>query len=143
MTSDPDPDLRPGPTTPVPRDPAPAALDPAEAAALLRARRAAALARLAGTGAERAAVVQAAREQVSDDEHDPEGATIAYERQLLDVLASGAERRVVEVDAALDRLARGVYQVCEVCGGPIAADRLRALPTARTCVTCGARAGRG
>ncbi len=114
-------------------------LDRAEVAAVLHARRAEAIARLAGTGAERAAVVQAAREQVSDDEHDPEGATIAYERQLLDVLSAGARQRVEEVDAALDRLSAGTYQVCEVCGGPIAADRLRALPTARTCVTCGAR----
>jgi hypothetical protein len=44
---------------------------PAEMRALLHRRCTEALARLAGTGAERAAVVEAAREQVSDDEHDP------------------------------------------------------------------------
>ncbi|HEY0214911.1 MAG TPA: TraR/DksA C4-type zinc finger protein [Cellulomonas sp.] len=114
-------------------------IDPVEAAEALRVRRADAVARLAGTGAERAAVVSAARESVTDDEHDPEGATIAYERRMLDVLSAGAEQRIAEVDAALERLAGGVYQVCAVCGGPIAADRLQALPTARTCVACGRR----
>jgi RNA polymerase-binding transcription factor DksA len=115
---------------------------PAEMRALLRERRTEALARLAGTGAERAAVVEAAREQVSDDEHDPEGATIAYERQLREVLGAEAAERLAAVDRALARVERGGHQVCTVCGGWIPADRLRALPTATTCVRCLDRSAR-
>lgn len=116
----------------MPRD----VIAPDELRSLLHERRAQALARLAGTGAERAAVVEAARESVTDDEHDPEGATIAYERRLLEVLGAEAAERLVAVDRALARVGRGEHQVCERCGGWIPADRLRALPAATTCVTC-------
>lgn len=54
--------------------------------------------------------------------------------------------QVVEERAALDAieaaLARGksrTWQQCKVCGGPIGAERLEALPTADSCVTCKAR----
>lgn len=109
-----------------------------EVAAVLQERRREAVARLAGTGAERDAVVAAARESVTDDEHDPEGSTIAYERRMLDALTHDMRERIVDIDAALDRLARGTYGVCERCRAPIAPARLEALPTARTCVTCAA-----
>lgn len=45
----------------------------------------------------------------------------------------GAERDVEDVERALDRLDRGEYGSCEVCGEPIAADVLAESPTARTC----------
>lgn len=114
-------------------------LDPAEVAAALHERRREALARLAGTGAEREAVVSAARESVTDDEHDPEGSTIAYERRLLDALTHDMRERVAEVDAALHRLAEGTYGTCTRCRRPIPAERLRALPAAATCVACAGR----
>lgn len=114
-------------------------LDPVEVEAVLRERRREALSRLAGTDAERAAVVSASREQVADDEHDPEGSTIAYERRLLDALTHDMRERVVEIDAALGRLAAGTYGTCTRCRRPIPPERLRALPAARTCVTCAAR----
>jgi RNA polymerase-binding transcription factor DksA len=41
-----------------------------------------------------------------------------------------------DVEAALDRLDRGRYGVCEVCEHPIAQSRLRALPYARLCCKC-------
>ncbi|QZN85877.1 TraR/DksA C4-type zinc finger protein [Cellulomonas sp. C5510] len=114
-------------------------LDRDEVAAVLRERRREAVARLAGTGAEREAVVAAARESVTDDEHDPEGSTIAYERRMLDALTHDMRERIAEVDAALDRLDRGTYGTCERCGQPIPVERLRALPAARTCVACASR----
>jgi RNA polymerase-binding transcription factor DksA len=114
-------------------------LDPVEVAAVLRERRREALSRLAGTDAERAAVVAASREQVADDEHDPEGSTIAYERRLLDALTHDMRERVAEIDAALGRLDDGTYGTCTRCHRAIPADRLRALPAARTCVACAGR----
>ena len=71
-----------------------------------------------------------------DDEHDPEGATVAYERQLASTLLADARRHLAELDAALARLAAGTYGVCEGCRKPIPPARLAARPTARACVRC-------
>jgi RNA polymerase-binding transcription factor DksA len=81
-------------------------------------------------------VVAASRSSNADDEHDPEGATIAFERQQVAAFLAAARRRLTEVEAALERRADGGYGVCEVCGRPIPAERLAARPSARTCVAC-------
>ena len=47
-----------------------------------------------------------------------------------------AAREIVEIDAALARIADGTYGTCEVCGGAIGRDRLRALPEVRRCQAC-------
>lgn len=47
-----------------------------------------------------------------------------------------AEREIVEIDAALARIADGTYGICEICGGAIGRDRLRALPEVRRCLNC-------
>lgn len=79
-------------------------------------------------------VVAAAEGSNADDEHDPEGSTIAYERSQLSALVSQAERHLTEVDAALARVASGDYGRCSACGAPIPPGRLEARPTATTCV---------
>ncbi|GAA2128242.1 TraR/DksA family transcriptional regulator [Actinomadura napierensis] len=81
-------------------------------------------------------VVEASAQTGVDDEHDPEGATIAFERARIEASLSRAQAHLDEIDGALRRLADGAYGVCERCGGPIAAERLAARPTARTCVAC-------
>ncbi len=43
---------------------------------------------------------------------------------------------LLEIDAALARIADGTYGICEACGGAIGRDRLRALPAVRRCVGC-------
>lgn len=78
--------------------------------------------------------VEASRDTNADDEHDPEGATIAYERSQLSALIDQAARRLVELDAAVLRVHAETYDVCEICGGPIGAQRLEARPFARTCI---------
>lgn len=83
-------------------------------------------------------VVAASRDSNADDEHDPEGATIAFERSQLGALVRQAQERVADIDAAIDRLDAGTYDVCESCGRPIAADRLEARPLARSCIECAA-----
>lgn len=85
------------------------------------------------------AVVAASEGSNADDEHDPEGATIAFERSQLDALRDQARAHLEEIDAASARLERGTYGACEVCGRSIPVERLRARPTARRCVTCAAR----
>lgn len=71
-----------------------------------------------------------------DDEHDPEGATIAFERARIEASLSRARARLADIDDALRRLREGAYGTCEQCGGPIGAERLAARPATRTCITC-------
>ena len=103
---------------------------------LLLADRARASARLATLRSDFRSVVDASRDTNADDEHDPEGATIAFERSQVDALVRQATQHLEEVDAALARLDAGSYGRCEVCGQPIAAGRLEVRPTARRCVGC-------
>jgi RNA polymerase-binding transcription factor DksA len=79
-------------------------------------------------------VVEASVDSNADDEHDPEGATIAYERSQVAALVDQAERHLAEIDAAEARIADGTYGTCVVCGRPIPDERLEARPTARTCI---------
>ena len=72
----------------------------------------------------------------ADDEHDPEGATIAFERAQLVALLASSRRRLADLDRAADRRAAGAYGRCESCREPISADRLTARPTTTTCVRC-------
>lgn len=44
------------------------------------------------------------------------------------------EKRYREVNAALDRIEKGAYGTCEVCGKEIPKDRLEANPAANTCI---------
>lgn len=82
------------------------------------------------------AQVAASRDTNADDEHDPEGATIAFERSQLGALVRRTQLHLQEIDAAVQRLDTGTYGACERCGGAIGDGRLRARPTARTCMAC-------
>jgi len=44
------------------------------------------------------------------------------------------EKQLVEVNAALERIEKGTYGICEVAGEPIEKERLEASPSARTCI---------
>jgi RNA polymerase-binding transcription factor DksA len=79
---------------------------------------------------------EASRSSNADDEHDPEGATIAFERAQLTAIRDAARRHLTDLIAALDRYDAGTYGVCERCSRPIPADRLAARPTALTCIGC-------
>jgi RNA polymerase-binding transcription factor DksA len=105
-------------------------------AARLAAARDDAAAQVAALTADLAGVFAASADVATDDEHDPEGHTIAYERAQVAALLSGARERVAELDLALERVRQGAYGVCERCGRPIPPERLEVRPAARTCVTC-------
>ena len=74
-----------------------------------------------------------------DDEHDPEGVTIGFERAQPQGLLAGARHDLGALDRAADRIAAGTYGECRRCGERIAAERLEALPAAETCVECASR----
>jgi DnaK suppressor protein len=94
------------------------------------------LERLAGLTGDHDSVVAASLDTNADDEHDPEGATIAFERSQIGALVRHVREHLAEVDAALARVEAGTYGVCERCGSPIGAARLEALPAARKCIGC-------
>jgi len=99
------------------------------------------LRRIAELEREFAGIVASAAEGSSggDDEHDPEGATIAFERQHIAALLAQARSRLAAIEAASRKLEGGSYFRCDVCGEPIGAERLAARPAALTCVRCAAR----
>jgi DnaK suppressor protein len=109
---------------------------PARARLLLAAERERATARLEDLRAEHRGFVDASLDSNADDEHDPEGATIAFERSQVGTHVRQAELRLTEVAAAEARLDAGEYGVCLRCGVPLPDGRLEARPTARTCVAC-------
>ncbi|MFI7060705.1 TraR/DksA family transcriptional regulator [Kribbella sp. NPDC050124] len=112
-----------------------------EARELLEAERQQALRRLAALTGDFNEVVAASQDANADDEHDPEGATLAFERSQVAALVLQVQGQLAEVEAAIERLAAGTYGVCEQCGQPIAPARLEARPTARTCIACASAAG--
>ncbi|MEP7333009.1 MAG: TraR/DksA C4-type zinc finger protein [Terracoccus sp.] len=114
------------------------------ALARLAADRAATASRLAALESGFAGMVAASEGSNADDEHDPEGSTIAYERSQLAALVAQAQAHLVEIDGASERIAVGNYGRCTVCGREIPGGRLEARPTASTCVGCAAgEHGRG
>lgn len=112
------------------------ASEPPGVRAALDAERRATLDQVAGLEREFGGIVAASQADNADDEHDPEGATIAFERQQIAALLEQARRRLDDVEAALARRDAGHYGICETCGRPIGAERLAARPAARTCIDC-------
>jgi RNA polymerase-binding transcription factor DksA len=117
-------------------------LDLAAVADRLRAEGEEVRARLTSMTADLEALMAASQDSNADDEHDPEGQTIAYERSQLSSLVDAAHAQLSRVEATLARVRSGGYGRCDVCGQPIPLARLEARPTARTCVAH-AVAGRG
>jgi RNA polymerase-binding transcription factor DksA len=65
------------------------------------------------------------------DEESGEGDTLAVERDFDLARAAQARQTVEEIDAALDRIAKDVYGICEYSGEAIPKERLKAIPWAR------------
>jgi RNA polymerase-binding protein DksA len=107
-----------------------------DARSRLDAERDKTLAHLASLTSDYDGVVAASRDSNADDEHDPEGATIAFERSQIGALVRQARHHLDEIDAALERVSNGTYGTCEECGDDIGDGRLEARPVARTCIRC-------
>lgn len=105
---------------------------------LLEAERARTLERLEALRHDFAQIVAASEGSNADDEHDPEGATIAFERSQVQALIDQAADRLDELDRALGDARSGRYGVCESCGRPIDPARLEVRPSATRCVSCAA-----
>jgi DnaK suppressor protein len=110
-----------------------------EPAARLAAERATTAERVAALAAQVDALAEQQALTTHDDEHDPEGVTIGFQRAQLLGLLEGARRDLDAVERAAQRLAEGTYGRCLRCGEPIPAERLEALPAAETCLACASR----
>ena len=102
----------------------------------LRAERDIALAQLAALQRDHDAIVAASESSNADDEHDPEGATIGFERAQLAATIDMTRARIADLEHALALVVTGGYGRCETCSGDIGAERLTARPSARTCISC-------
>ncbi|MDQ4046941.1 MAG: TraR/DksA C4-type zinc finger protein [Actinomycetota bacterium] len=69
-----------------------------------------------------------------DDEHDPEGATIAFELSQASALLDQSSSGLAQIEAALERITAGTYGSCAVCGEQIAEGRLEARPWTPFCL---------
>ena len=82
------------------------------------------------------AIVESSELVSTDDEHDPDGSTVTFERQMVAGLLNEARHQRDELDAALARFDAGTYGRCADCGEPIAPERLAVLPAATVCIRC-------
>lgn len=109
---------------------------------LLRRERAETAGQVAALGGELNRLIESSVGANIDDEHDPEGTTIAFERAQLSGLLAASQQRLAELDDAITRLTAGTHGSCRTCCRPIAADRLQARPATPTCLACAARSAR-
>ena len=80
------------------------------------------------------AIVAASAQSNADDEHDPEGSTIAFERAQVSSLTDLARAAESELAQALTRWEAGTYGYCEICSAPIGYERLLARPATTRCI---------
>jgi RNA polymerase-binding transcription factor DksA len=111
--------------------------------AVLLAEQARLAAQVADLAREFDGIVESAASAPLDDEHDPDGATVGFERARVAALLAQARANLAELDDALARLADGTYGVCASCGRPIPPERLAARPATTVCVACAADPGPG
>lgn len=76
---------------------------------------------------------------LSYDSNFADSSQVTAERGEAERLATELRESLDEVDAALERFRAGSYGVCEVCGKPIGAARLEAMPAARFCIVDAAK----
>lgn len=67
-------------------------------------------------------------------DHLADNATETFMRELDEGLEENVEHLLAEIDAALERIDDGTYGTCVVCGRPIDAERLQAVPYATLCI---------
>ncbi len=82
------------------------------------------------------AIIEASAGSNADDEHDPEGSTIGFERAQVSSLLDQARARLADLEGAEARMSAGSYGECERCGVAISPERIAAQPTAAACVAC-------
>ncbi|MCU1502449.1 MAG: TraR/DksA family transcriptional regulator [Ilumatobacteraceae bacterium] len=81
-------------------------------------------------------IVDAATLTNTDDEHDPDGSTIAFERAQVSALLRQAREDEAALRRTLQRTDEPDFGMCAQCGQLIGVERLLALPSATRCISC-------
>ena len=68
---------------------------------------------------------------------DPiDDASKSLDKEILFELSGNAHKTLDQIEAALRKIDKGIYGVCEYCRQPIPKKRIKALPFARYCINC-------
>ncbi len=79
------------------------------------------------------------RGEISFGKRVGEGTAMAVDRLSQVAVHDKLQLTLADIDRALAKLDEGTYGTCDVCGEPIPAGRLEALPWATRCVKDAAR----
>jgi RNA polymerase-binding protein DksA len=74
--------------------------------------------------------------------HMSDDASEVFEQTKNLALKQHLETMLSQVEAALHRIEKGTYGVCEKCGAAINLDRLQAMPSATLCMHCASATSR-
>ena len=80
--------------------------------------------------------------EIDDDLSEPpdsdwsENAVESENDEVLEGVGGLALEEIQRIKSAISKIDEGTYGICEMCEGQIAAERLRALPYATTCIKC-------
>lgn len=74
--------------------------------------------------------------EIRSDENPAEAGSATFEREKHLSIANNVQDLIVKSSKALEKIDQGSYGICESCGKPISADRLKALPHAVMCIEC-------
>jgi DnaK suppressor protein len=84
----------------------------------------------------------ARKDGATDDEHDPEGPTLAFERSQSTAILEQTRQHFAQIESAMLRLDDGSFGVCATCGKDIPFARLEVRPYSTQCVNCASKARR-
>ena len=68
--------------------------------------------------------------------HMADAGTDNFDHEFTLGLIENEEEELREIDAALDRIEKGHYGLCETCEKGIPKSRLKIIPYARLCIEC-------
>lgn len=88
---------------------------------------------LAGMRRELALQKERAESKAADE---VDKATDAYDEDLSFEIATANDQELQDIQIALEKIEKGTYGECEICGCAISPSRLKILPSATTCVAC-------
>ena len=75
---------------------------------------------------------------------DPiDDASKSLDKEILFELSGNAHKTLDQIEAALRKIDKGIYGICEYCRQPIPKKRIKALPFARYCINCQHSSERG
>jgi DnaK suppressor protein len=79
---------------------------------------------------------QISESSLQDNGDSVDQASQSIEKELLFELSDNERMTLDQIEAALRKIDKGNYGLCESCRKPIAKLRLQALPFARYCIVC-------